>query len=160
MPQTPASQNPAASARFPWPPALVALALAGGFALGPVAPDWPLARAPSLAIGGVIILCALAVDLWCASLFRRRHTTLAPHRAASTLIVDGPYRYSRNPIYIAHICLVIGIGVFTRASGVLLLAPVLALALDRLSAAPEEKRLAEQFGPEFRAFAARTRRWI
>jgi protein-S-isoprenylcysteine O-methyltransferase Ste14 len=154
------SLEPAPPARFPWPPALVVLTLAAGYALGPLAPDWPLPRTASYIVGAALAFCALGIDFWCAALFRRKSTTLKPHGAPSALVVDGPYRFSRNPIYVAHVALVIAIGFLTRASGVVLLAPFLVVALDLLSAAPEEKWLAAKFGAEFDAFAARTRRWL
>jgi protein-S-isoprenylcysteine O-methyltransferase Ste14 len=154
------TDTPPPPAKFPWPPALIVVALVFGFALSRLLPEWPFPERASQIAGAAVIIASLSVDFWCMRLFRRRSTTLAPHRAASALVVEGPYRFTRNPIYIAHIALTIGVGVCARSPGVVLMAPLLFFALDRLAAAPEEKRLAEQFGAEFEAFSARTPRWI
>lgn len=159
----PIPPNDAPPARIPWPPILIALALAGGAALdrlsgGALA---GLAAFPGARFfGGVIVAMALANDVWCALSFRRVRTTIMPHRPASQLATEGPFRWSRNPIYISHVALVLGVALLTGSPFTLLLAPLVAIGLQKLSVEPEERHLLSKFGDEYRAYMARTRRWL
>ena len=159
------AQRPVASppARLPWPPLLMVATVAAGLALSKIAGD----EAGSLlsgvifqAAGGVLVAAALALDILCARTLAHRETTILPHRAASSLVTEGPYRFSRNPIYIAHVTLVLGVGLILAAPLIVALTPLLALGLQKLSIEPEERHLREQFGVDFDAYVARTPRWL
>lgn len=147
----------------PWPPILMAATLAAGLAL-----DWatgssladPAPFSLTRAAGGAIIALALANDVWCARLLARRHTTIMPHRAASFLVTDGPFRYSRNPLYVSHVALIFGLGLMLGSPFTLLLTPLLALGLTKLAIEPEERHLLRKFGNDYRSYMARTRRWL
>ena len=157
--------RPAASppARLPWPPLLMAATVAVGVALGRIAGDATgtlLSGVIFQAAGGVLVAAALALDIWCARTLARRETTILPHRAASSLVIEGPYRFSRNPIYIAHVTLVLGVGLILAAPFIVALTPLLALVLQKLSIEPEERHLRAQFGADFDAYVARTPRWL
>lgn len=149
-----------APARIPWPPILIALTFAAGRALESVAPVLPAPSPLAQAAGGVVAALAVLNDLWCASTLWRNKTTIMPHRAASTLATDGPYRYSRNPIYVSHVALTFGLGLWLGSTWVAALTPLLAYALQKLAIEPEERHLARRFGPDFAAYVARTRRWL
>jgi protein-S-isoprenylcysteine O-methyltransferase Ste14 len=158
-------------ARLPWPPLLIVGALilgqgldrlfgqgldrlTGGALSGLVAfPGAPL-------IGALVVALALANDVWCALTFARLKTTILPHRAASRLATEGPFRFSRNPIYVSHVAVVAGLGLLLGSPFVVLLTPFLAFALQKLSIEPEERHLRAKFGPDFSAYVARTRRWL
>jgi protein-S-isoprenylcysteine O-methyltransferase Ste14 len=160
---SPRPQADAPPARAPWPPILIALAILGGLALdrlsgGAFSALVSFPGAPIL--GGVIVALALANDAWCASVFARGKTTIMPHRAASHLATDGPFRWSRNPIYVSHVAVVLGLGLLLASPFTVLLTPLLAFGLQKLSVEPEEKHLTAKFGVEYRAYMARTRRWL
>lgn len=112
------------------------------------------------AVGGVLIAVALGLILWSAWFFWRKRTPIEPHHAPKALIVEGPYRLSRNPIYLA--LLIIAAGFALRQGGLLALLPVPALffALDRRFAAPEEAGLRAAFGAQAEGYLAATRRWL
>lgn len=150
-------------ARAPWPPILIALTILAGLALdrlsggalaGLVA--FPGARL----LGGVIIALALANDIWCARAFAHHKTTIMPHRAAAHLVTDGPFRWSRNPIYVSHVAVVLGVGLLIGSPFTVLLTPLLAFGLQKLAIEPEERHLAAKFENDYRAYMARTRRWL
>ncbi len=149
--------------RAPWPPILIALAIFSGRALD-MASGGALAGLVSFPgaqlLGGAIVALALANDAWCAIIFARRNTTIMPHRAATHLATDGPFRWSRNPIYISHVAVVLGLGLLIGSPFVALSTPLLALGLQKLAVEPEERHLLAKFGDEYRAYAARTRRWL
>lgn len=94
--------------------------------------------------------------------FVRARTTVDPHRAnrASSLVTGGFYRVSRNPMYLGLLLLLIG-GVL-RSGNVasLIVLPAFIAYMNRFQIEPEERVLTELFGDEYRAFMARTRRWI
>ncbi len=158
-----APEADAPPARVPWPPILILCALVAGRALdwltgGALAGLVSFPGAPLL--GGVIVALALANDIWCALTFARLKTTIMPHRAAAHLATSGPFRFSRNPIYVSHVAVVLGLGLLMSSPFVLLLTPLLAVALQKLSIEPEERHLSAKFGAEYRAYVARTRRWL
>ena len=110
---------------------------------------------------GVFLMAAgIALDLATMLAFRRHQTTVLPHRGATRLITDGPFRFSRNPIYVGNTLLVAGAGL---AFGVAWLIPAAlagAVATGRLAIAREEQHLALRFGAAWSAYAARTPRWL
>ncbi len=152
-----------APARVPWPPILILCALIAGRAL-----DWVTAGAlaglvsfpGAPLLGGVIVALALANDIWCAATFARLKTTILPHRAATQLATSGPFRFSRNPIYVSHVAVVLGLGLLLSSPFTVLMTPLLAFALQKLSVEPEERHLGAKFGAAYRAYVARTRRWL
>ena len=143
----------------PWPPILMAAAIGGGLALDRLL---PLTEVHGLAkpVGGIIVALALLSDIWCATVFRRRRTTIMPHRAVSALVTDGPYRWSRNPIYVSHVALTFGLGLLLGSPWIVLLTPALIWGLTTLAIVPEERHLSKKFGSTFAAYAARAPRWL
>ncbi|WP_246728734.1 isoprenylcysteine carboxylmethyltransferase family protein [Methylosinus sp. RM1] len=155
------NRAPDPPSRIPWPPLLLLTAIAGGALLDALLPLSEGAWPPSLrVVGGLIVALALANDLWCASLMRRQGTTLRPDRPVSSLVTAGPYQWSRNPIYVANVALVVGLGLALGSVWMLLLAPAMGFLLQRLAIEPEERHLSQRFGAEFDAYAAKVRRWL
>jgi protein-S-isoprenylcysteine O-methyltransferase Ste14 len=150
----------AVPSRIPWPPFLIAGTLGFGFLLDRVT-SLALPDSPAITLaGGTLIVLAIINDMWCFALFIAARTTVMPNRAVTRMITTGPYRFSRNPIYVSHVVLTGAIGLIAHSPFVLLLLPVLVLAFARLSILPEERYLERHFGDDFRAYAARTRRWL
>lgn len=158
------SRSPdAPPSRTPWPPILIAATIGAGLALDAATrnawgalPDFGRARP----IGVAIALAAFAIEFWCARTLARHETTILPHRAARALATDGPYRWSRNPIYVAHLALVVAAGLIFAAPFILALTPVLALAILKLAIEPEERHLMDRFAGDYRAYLAQTPRWL
>lgn len=150
-------------ARTPWPPILIALTIVAGLALDRMSGGGLakfLAFPGAQLLGGLIVALALVNDFWCALVLARHETTIMPHRAASRLVTEGPFRWSRNPIYVSHVAIVIGVALLISSPFVALLAPVLAFGLQKLAIEPEERHLLLKFGDDYRAYMARTRRWL
>ena len=108
----------------------------------------------------MFVAAALALDIWCVRTLAHRETTILPHRAASKLATDGPFRFSRNPIYVSHVAIVLGLGLLLGSPFAVLLTPLLAFGLQKLAVEPEERHLIGKFGDDYRAYMARTRRWL
>lgn len=148
---------------IPWPPILfagTALVALGLQALVPL--PWPGgAWAAVLAMAGLFLGAAgLALDLATMLAFRRHRTTVLPHRGATRLITDGPFRVSRNPIYVGNTLLVTGLGLVFGMAWLIPAALAGAYATAKLAIAREEEHLALNFGQEWADYAARTPRWL
>lgn len=151
-----------APSRLPWPPILVAVLTLAAVTLGRLLPlPWPgqgdfAARVAGLCLGAT----GLALLAWSALTLRHHATTILPDKAATALVTDGPYRLRRNPIYIAHVLILLGIAELTRNVWfVILCVPYVAL-VTWLAVLPEERHLEARFGEAYRDYKARTRRWI
>ncbi len=110
-------------------------------------------------IGGALVGLGLVIMGTSFVEFRRHRTSVIPHQAPSALITTGIYRVSRNPIYLADVIILAGLCLRWGAWPSLLLVPVFMAVITARFIKPEEARLRAAFGPEFEAWAARTRRW-
>lgn len=114
-------------------------------------------------VGVLLLLAGMGVALMALSGFRKAETTFDPHQVseASTLVTDGIYNVTRNPMYLGLLLLLVGWG-FWRGSilAALLGSLVFVAFVTRMQIIPEERALREKFGDEFDAFTSRTRRWI
>lgn len=148
---------------IPWPPilfagaALVALGLQG---LVPL--PWPGgAASAALAMLGIFLAAAgIALDLGTVLAFNRHRTTVLPHKGATRLITDGPFRYTRNPIYVGNTLLVAGAGLVFGIAWLIPAAMLGAWATQKLAIEREEAHLALRFGADWQDYAARTPRWL
>jgi protein-S-isoprenylcysteine O-methyltransferase Ste14 len=108
------------------------------------------------------VLIAVGVILFVLSLYRFRHlgTSVQTRKPTTTLITDGPYRFSRNPIYLAFTIFSAGIGIAADLPWILaLLVP--ALVVIRWGViAREERYLEHKFGEDYRRYKAAVRRWV
>jgi protein-S-isoprenylcysteine O-methyltransferase Ste14 len=142
------------------PPALYALAVLAGYLLNR---RWPLS------VNGGIGTIALAWGLTAASAalmasgvgtFRRWRTSIVPIRPATTLVISGPYRFTRNPMYVGLAALTVALGLFIDSWWpIVLLVPVL-FAVRTFVIAPEERYLERRFGADYVRYKQRVRRWM
>ncbi|SEK54454.1 Protein-S-isoprenylcysteine O-methyltransferase Ste14 [Pseudoxanthomonas sp. GM95] len=124
----------------------------------------PLPRdTPLLAMqwaGSLLAAAALLLALTCFALFAMRRTTILPSQQPSTLVVRGPYRLSRNPMYVSLVLSYIGLAGYLIVPWALLLMPLPWLALQRVLIPFEEARLRREFGVAYELYCARVRRWL
>lgn len=142
------------------PPVFYAAALAIGIALDQF---WPLSfiAGPSRYVaGGVIVIVSFAILPFALGRFRRLGTPFDVRKPAVALITDGPYRFSRNPIYISLTLLYLGIGVLLDNGWVLILAVPVVVAIDRWVVAREERHLEAKFGAQYLRYKSEVRRWL
>ena len=146
---------------MPVPPPLIYLAgFGGGLLLGLVAPppEPPAALRVAGALGGVAAL--LALDTTAMRRFIRRGTPVNPARAARALVTDGPYRITRNPMYLGMACAYAGAALAADALWSLAVLPAVLLVVDRVVIAREERHLVARFGDEYARYRRSVRRWI
>ncbi len=110
--------------------------------------------------GGVIVLAGLGLIFWSGLHFRRARTPIHPRRKPTTLITDGPFAFSRNPIYLGMALVAAGWAVHLGALSALLGVPAFMALVRTRFIAGEEIHIDRALGPEWRAYAARTRRWL
>lgn len=123
----------------------------------------PLGDVPfGVRLAGAVALFAAAGALaaWSIVLFRAKRTTVVPFGTASALVTSGPFRLSRNPLYVSLVATLVAFGVLLGSAWYLLAAGLLAVALDRLVIREEERRLGELFGETYADYRARVRRWL
>lgn len=110
--------------------------------------------------GVALILGGLALALWAVLAFARARTTVMPRSQPSALVTEGPFRLSRNPIYLADALILIGWAACLGALSALLLAPAFIWIIERRFIADEEAGLRAAFPEAFARYADRVRRWI
>lgn len=124
--------------------------------------NWlPGSMAAVTLIPGAILFC-LAGFLGISGIvaFRRAGTNIEPHKPALVLVRDGPYRFTRNPMYLGLITLHLSIVLLASLDWGVILLPAFALTLHFGVVLREEKYLTEKFGEPYSDFLAKTRRWI
>ena len=111
--------------------------------------------AGGLLVGGGIVLMAMAFVQ-----FRRFKTTVIPHQEATSLLTQGVYKYSRNPIYLADALILTGFVLRWDAVLSLPLIPIFVWVIENRFIIPEENRLRRTFRMEFAHYLQKTRRWL
>jgi protein-S-isoprenylcysteine O-methyltransferase Ste14 len=116
-------------------------------------------HAVSLA-GGVLFIIGAAIAAWSLVLFFRVRTTTVPGRISRNLVMRGPYRFSRNLMYVGLVVAYLGeAGILKQARPILFL-PLTVAYLNWIVIPVEEARLTEAFGTVYEQYRARVRRWI
>jgi len=142
------------------PPLIYLLGLAAGGLLELVrstsAPQWSI-TVPVVVLG---VLAWLVLDGASFVRFKRAGTPVIPFAPTTALVVDGPYRFSRNPIYLGFAALYVALAFGLGLMWSLLFLPSVLLAVDRLVIAREEPYLERLFGHDYVEYKQRVRRWI
>jgi protein-S-isoprenylcysteine O-methyltransferase Ste14 len=143
------------------PALLFAGALGLGLALQALFPLRRLSDNFTLRVAGGAGLSLLAAALGAWALLSLRRAGQEPDfgKQVSVLVQAGPYRLSRNPLYVALILIHLSLVLFLANWWLLALLPFLAAALDRLVIAREERFLATRFGGAFQEYRQKVRRW-
>ena len=110
--------------------------------------------------GGVLIMLGLALLVMANGLFTRAGTGIIPFRNVSALVTDGIYRYTRNPMYLGMVAVLLGCAVTVGATFALLVPPVFAVIVAWRFILPEEAMLRDIFPEDYPAYCERVRRWL
>jgi protein-S-isoprenylcysteine O-methyltransferase Ste14 len=92
--------------------------------------------------------------------FRKARTTINPHGSVTSILSSGVYRFTRNPIYLGFVLMLIGLPLNSGTYWGLVLAPVLILSFNSLVIQHEEAYLEKKFGGEYTGYKSRVRRWL
>jgi protein-S-isoprenylcysteine O-methyltransferase Ste14 len=126
---------------------------------------WPLHIAtdslPSVSVvGGVLFGIGAAIAGWGLLTFRRAATTTVPGEASSELVTWGPYRFSRNPMYVGLVLAYLGEAGILRQVWPVFLLPLTVAYVNWVVIPVEEGKLKEVFGEEYKEYQAKVRRWV
>lgn len=121
---------------------------------------WSLPWGPAFWPGLALLVLAAALTIAALREFMRARTTVIPHLNPDALITGGIFRWTRNPIYVADLLILVGLTLIWGKLLGLVLALPLAWLLQKRFILGEEARLRAAFGDAFEAYAAKTRRWL
>jgi protein-S-isoprenylcysteine O-methyltransferase Ste14 len=111
-------------------------------------------------IAVAVLAAGLIIGLLAAGLFRRAGTDVKPWRSSTALVTDGPYRWTRNPMYLGMSLVYVGLAFAADSLAALLLLIPVVIIIQTQVIAREERYLEGKFGDEFRAYKTRVRRWL
>ena len=157
-----ASKHPVLDApKIPFPPAIYPVSsIAGGYFLQRFIPLPQPSDTSFTIIGSVIFVISILLLVWSITTLRKFKTTTMPHHPAKYLVTTGPYRFSRNPIYLAFLLLTLASALATGNLWILLSLPVVMLTLAIYAVHPEESHLKQTFGDSYIEYSRKVRRWI
>jgi protein-S-isoprenylcysteine O-methyltransferase Ste14 len=152
-------QSKEGGARVRLPPPLVFLA---AIVIGALLPGlrlwWSLGV--RIAVGAILIAAGLAVGLGAIRRFRKTGQDPKPWQPTPELIFDGPYKYTRNPMYVSMVLFTLAVAAFSLRGWIALLAPVALLIVHYTAVLREEAYLADKFGEPYLAYKAKVRRYL
>jgi protein-S-isoprenylcysteine O-methyltransferase Ste14 len=163
MPTSPEAPREPARPRAPLglvPPVWFLLALVATFLLARFTPLAIVVRWPWNLLGLVPVAAGLAVAIAGNQRFHRHGTSVIPFSRSSALVTDGVFRYTRNPMYLGLLAVLLGVVVALGAVSPLVVVAAMAVLLRTWFVLPEEALMREQFGEAYEAYRGRVRRWI
>jgi protein-S-isoprenylcysteine O-methyltransferase Ste14 len=144
---------------FP-PPLLYVLFFAAGAFLDRIAPLPQPPAAVARPLGAAFVLAFVVLTVLSLRHFWAAGTSVVPIRPTTALVVGGPYRFTRNPMYLSLLLLYAGVSLLLDLVWPLLLGPGVVWIVNEWCIGPEERYLAEKFGDEYHHYRARVRRWL
>ena len=146
--------------RIIYPPVWLLLGIISIFAFNEL---YPMVRFTSLlfqVLGGVVIVVGLLLLVTANGLFVRAGTDVIPFRNVSSLVTTGIYRFTRNPMYLGMVAVLLGCALTVGVVPALLVPVVFAVIVEARFIRPEEQMLRELFPQEYPAYCQRVRRWV
>lgn len=147
---------------LPLPPLLFLGCLAAGVLLHVF---WPIdfivpSRGVSLALFFLFFAWAVGLAGWALAQMHRAATPHHPRATPTTLVRSGPFRFTRNPLYLALLLLLSAFAVLVNSVWLVIAVPVLFLLLNTIAIPREEAILGSLFGDEYAEYRRRVRRWL
>jgi protein-S-isoprenylcysteine O-methyltransferase Ste14 len=155
--------DPRGGARVKLPPPLLLLALIGmGVLLRYVGapPPLPGGRAVQFAVAGVLVVVALLIGGSAVGLFKKSGQHPAPWKPSPSLVLQGAYRFTRNPMYVSMTLIIIGLGFALDDLWLVIGAALFLIVVHYTAVLPEEAYLEEKFGDDYRAYKKKVRRYL
>lgn len=123
-------------------------------------PAGPLPGGLRWAVGLPLVIIATLLAVWAARTMRRAGTNISPYEPATALVVDGPYCFTRNPLYLSLAILYVGTAALANTPWPLVLLPVVLVVIQRGVIDREERYLELKFGDAYRRYKEAVKRWI
>jgi protein-S-isoprenylcysteine O-methyltransferase Ste14 len=106
------------------------------------------------------MLAGLWINLWASNYFKKVDTTVKPFQTSTHLVTIGFYKYSRHPMYLGMLLILLGIFLLLGSLSPIIILPVYITLITRNFILPEEKMLQETFGDSYQKYKIKVRRWI
>lgn len=142
------------------PPVVALMFIVIAYFLGRFAPLPSSAPAILRYIGLALTFLGFLLGIGALIEFRKARTTLDPHSSVKQLVTSGIYRFTRNPIYLGFLLMVIGLPLNSGLYWGIVLAPFYVFVMNRLIIQHEEAYLEKKFGKTYMSYASRVRRWL
>lgn len=143
------------------PPLAWGLAVIAGVALGWVVPlPYLPPDLPATWLGAITFVLALALVAWAIVTMTKAGSNVPTNLPATTIVESGPYRFTRNPIYLGMFLGLIGLAISFDNLWLLLVVVPFALVIRYGVVAREEAYLERKFGAVYRSYRSRVRRWL
>lgn len=115
---------------------------------------------PYTHFGGFLILFGVVLNIWADSLFKKRKTTVKPHKIPTFLETSGPFKISRHPMYLGMAAILLGVTII-YGTLITFLFPIAFIILIEIKFIPiEEKNMEKAFGKRYFDYKKKVRRWI
>lgn len=111
-------------------------------------------------LGNPLLVSGITISTLAEKRFHKVKTTIKPFQEATTLVTDGFFRFSRNPMYLGFTIALVGVGILLNSLASLLIVPLFMVLLQLKFIRVEERMMAESFTSEWQSYARKTRRWI
>jgi len=111
-------------------------------------------------IGLIPLIAGIIINLAADRDFHKAGTTVKPYEEPSTLLTQGVFQFTRNPMYLGFVLIMIGIALLIRTLTPWFVMPVFVVLMDRVFIRVEEQMLEARFGATWQAYKAKVRRWI
>ncbi|WP_377844027.1 methyltransferase family protein [Bosea sp. UC22_33] len=156
-----AAEPDSAGVRFP-PPFIYLGALLLGLAAERFVPlrSFGIDRHWVIGAGALLVIAGAALMLSAAGLFRRLGTNVRPSRPTKLIAKTGPYRWTRNPMYLGMALTHAGLAIGLDGPIALALLPLVLIVIQTRVIAREERYLEAKFGADYRQYKAEVRRWL
>lgn len=142
------------------PPLIYAGALAAGLLANRLRPIPFLPPAVGRILGPSLIVGGALVGILGFRAMSRAGTNVDPYKPSTAIVEEGPYRYTRNPLYVGMTLIHIGVSALANALPPILLLPIALAVVRRGVIEREERYLERKFGDEYLSYKTRARRWI
>jgi len=110
--------------------------------------------------GIVLIILGIILSVWADNIFKREKTTVKPFKKSAVLITGGLYCFSRHPMYLGFVFILLGLAIFLGSLTTFLGPVVMFIILEKLFILREEESLEKTFGKRYREYKSRVRRWL
>jgi protein-S-isoprenylcysteine O-methyltransferase Ste14 len=145
--------------KFKYPPFLTLLGLILQGFLNSFLPFYSFNYFPTI-LGIALVLIGVGSIVYLLGLFKKKETAILPDGDPEVLLTDGPYRYSRNPIYISMTIILIGSAMLYNCLSAFIIPILFMILVKNIWIDYEEAKLKKIFGQEYLNYQKKVRRWI
>jgi len=142
------------------PPTYLLVALLVMVALGILLPGAKFIPQPWGLVGIIPLVGGVALNLIADGAFKRAQTTVKPFQESSILVTEGAYAFSRHPMYLGYLLILVGVGIMLRSLTPFFVIPVFVALMEIVFMRVEERMLEEKFGENWAEYRKSVRRWI